>query len=58
MEIRYALYREIEIISHNSREPLVLVDDFNDIRDPSKKKGGAPFNWHRANIFNERIVLT
>ena len=29
--------------------------DLNDIRDPSEKKGGAPFNWNRVHIFNERI---
>ena len=53
--LRFDLWKELELISQNAREPWLVAGDFNDIRDPFEKKGGVPLNWRRANLFNERI---
>ena len=54
-EMKIVLWKELYEISLNVLKPWLLVRNLNDIQDPSKKKKGAPFNWHRANIFNNRI---
>ena len=36
-------------------EPWLLAGGLNDVREPADKKGGAPFNWFKALVFNERI---
>ena len=46
------LWRDLHEMSLNINKAWLLVRDFNNIRDPSEKKGGAPFNWYQANIFN------
>ena len=35
----------------------LVVGDINDIKDPSEKKRGAPFNWSWLQIFNERVNI-
>ena len=55
-EMKSILWKKLYKLSLNMSKPWLLAKDFNDIHDPYEKKRGAPFNWHRANIFNDKIV--
>ena len=39
------------------QKPWLIIGDFNEVRDPCEKKGEAPFNWKKANLFNENIHI-
>ena len=52
---RWELWTNLIRLSARMVQPWLLARDFNDIRDLSEKKGGYPFNWRKANVFNENI---
>ena len=53
--MRAELWNDLESISLGCKEDWLIAGDFNNIGDPSKKKGVAFFNWHKANNFNDKI---
>ena len=49
------LWKDLIDMGNTMGKAWLVAGDFNDIRGPYEKKGEAPFNWYRANLFNERI---
>ncbi|KAF7834768.1 ribonuclease H [Senna tora] len=54
-ENRQRLWYELKSFSASLQEEWALIGDFNDILCASEKKGGAPFNPRKAQLFAERI---
>jgi hypothetical protein len=54
-DMRNDLWTELFQIAANMTDKWLLAGDFNDIKDNTEKKGGAPINHRRCTLFRERI---
>jgi hypothetical protein len=54
-DMRNDLWTELFQIAANMTDKWLLAGDFNDIKDNTEKKGGAPINQRRCTLFRERI---
>ncbi|MCH97659.1 hypothetical protein A2U01_0018655, partial [Trifolium medium] len=54
-DMRSILWTELNAIADNMSDRWLVAGDFNDIKDKSEKKGGAPINHRKCALFKERI---
>ncbi|XP_058751892.1 uncharacterized protein LOC131624996 [Vicia villosa] len=57
VETRHLLWEELINLAANINEPWMLAGDFNDLADPSDKKGGAPISVRRCKNFLNRVNM-
>ncbi|XLR45110.1 hypothetical protein S83_029770 [Arachis hypogaea] len=53
--LRKELWEQLTQIGNDMREPWVLIGDFNEIADPTEKKGGSKNNSQECRRFKERM---
>ncbi|XP_072058021.1 uncharacterized protein [Arachis hypogaea] len=53
--IRKELWEQLTQIGNGMREPWMLIGDFNEIADPTEKKGGSKSNSQECRRFKKRM---